>query len=110
MDNEELGRNGNGTFGAGNRFGKGRPPRPIERQYLAALSDAVTLDDWQAVCRRALEDAKAGDAKARDWLARYVLGEHPMKLLHLAAAESAGDTPETDIAKRRSHDALFANL
>lgn len=33
-----------------------------------------SLDDWQAIVGRAVTDAKGGDAKAREWLARHLIG------------------------------------
>lgn len=42
--------------------GKPTPRRPIEREYLATLNAAVPLDTWQAICKRAADDALAGDA------------------------------------------------
>jgi hypothetical protein len=41
---------------------------------LLALTRACPLEKWQAICRRAVADAEKGDAKARDWLSRYLLG------------------------------------
>jgi hypothetical protein len=38
------------------------------------LNAVVPLDTWQAICKRAADDALAGDAKARDWLAKWLLG------------------------------------
>jgi hypothetical protein len=34
----------------------------------------LSLDDWGAVTDRAILDAKAGDPKARAWLAAYAMG------------------------------------
>jgi hypothetical protein len=68
------GRNGDGRFALGNAGGPGRPRRVTERDYLAALADEVPMESWRAICRRAVNDALAGDAKARDWLSRYLLG------------------------------------
>lgn len=85
-----TGRNRDGRFTAGNHFGKGRPPRAVERDYLAALADCVPLDDWREVCRKALTDAKRGDARARDWLTGLLCGAEPMRLLDIAADEAAG--------------------
>jgi hypothetical protein len=42
--------------------GKPTPRRPIEREYLATLNAAVPLDTWQAICKRAADDALAGDS------------------------------------------------
>ena len=70
--------------------GNGRPRqrRPIEREYLATLNAAVPLDTWQAICKRAADDALAGDARARDWLAKWLLGIESRLLTTLAAEES----------------------
>jgi hypothetical protein len=68
------------------------PRRPIEREYLATLNAAVPLDTWQAICKRAADDALAGDAKARDWLAKWLLGLES-RLLTVLAAEEAGADP-----------------
>jgi len=39
--------------------GRAEPRRRIEREYLAALNAAVPLDTWQAICKRAADDALA---------------------------------------------------
>src|SRR5262249_40902396 len=46
--------------------------------------------DWKEVISATLEAAKQGDAKARDWLARYLIGEKPLSLTDLAADEASG--------------------
>jgi hypothetical protein len=73
-----------GRFTVGNPGGPGRPPRPVEREYLRALNEAVSLDDWEAVVKAAVADAKDGDAKAREWLARYLIGDEPPRLIDLS--------------------------
>src|SRR5262249_13352829 len=84
--------------------GKPTSRRPIEREYLASLNAAVPLDTWQAICKRAADDALAGDAKARDWLAKWLLGLES-RLLTVLAAEESGAEPaiaaESEIAARR---------
>ena len=79
-----------------NANGKPTPRRPIEREYLATLNAAVPLDTWQAICKRAADDALAGDAKARDWLAKWLLGLESRQLTVLAAEEH-GTAPEAVI-------------
>jgi len=98
------GRNRNGTFAVGNSGGPGRPRRTIEREYLAALLDSVSLDSWRAIIAKAVDDAKQGDAKAREWLARYLVGAEPQKPSALAAdeAELTADEEIERIRKRRS--------
>jgi hypothetical protein len=48
------------------------PPPPPWNPYRLALLDAVGLEDWRAICRRALQDARKGDGAARRWCDRYV--------------------------------------
>lgn len=48
--------------------------RRTESDYMGALLDAVTLEDWRDVVKQAVRDAKGGDKTARDWLARYLVG------------------------------------
>jgi hypothetical protein len=69
------------------------PRRLIEREYLAALNAAVPLDTWQSICKRAADDALAGDAKAREWLAKWLLGLES-RLLTVLAAEESDRTPQ----------------
>jgi hypothetical protein len=80
----ENGRNPNGRFAAGNPGGPGRPRRGVEREYLAALVDAVPLSDWRAIVERAVADARAGNPRARDWLSKYLLGDEPIALVEMA--------------------------
>ena len=80
-------RDERGRFVAGNAGGPGRPRRAIEREYLAVISEAVTLEDWRAIVAHAVEVAKAGDDKARAWLAKYVIGDNPITLTELLARE-----------------------
>src|SRR5262245_42442662 len=90
-------RQANGRFANGNPGGPGRPRRAIERQYLAALSDAISIEDWQEVVKATVALAKQGDSKARDWLTRYLIGDSPRGLTHLAADEVAELGAEHDI-------------
>ena len=86
-------RTKNGTFAPGNAGGPGRPRRETERAYLVVIAEACTPDAWHAIVDKAVEDAKAGDAKARDWLASYLVGrpEHAALTLHkLAVQEESG--------------------
>ena len=66
-------RDSNGRFLPGTAPGPGRPPRVAEEAYLRTLTEVCTLEEWKAICERAVRDAKAGDATARNWLAKYLL-------------------------------------
>lgn len=91
------GRDTSGRFADGNRYGKGRPPRPVESVYLARLGDALTPDRWGRIVERAIVDAENGDPKAREFIARYALGAQPLTLVDLARREQAGVTTEHEL-------------
>jgi hypothetical protein len=92
-------RDGRGRFAVGNPGGPGRPRRVVERDYLTVLSDAVSPEDWRSVVKAAVESAKQGDAKARDWLTRYLIGDDPLTLTDLAADEAWGIGSDDDIER-----------
>ncbi len=89
------GRDKKGRFARGNPGGPGRPPRPIEREYLATLSNQVSIDVWRRIVDKAVKDAEGGDARAREWLAKYLLGE--MTLTELAKRERMGITADAEL-------------
>ncbi len=97
MSSKSHGRDSGGRFAKGHAGGPGRPRRPVETEYLAKLNAAVTLDTWRQIVDRAVTDATNGDAKARDWLAKYLIGEEPTSLVQLAADERAGVTADETI-------------
>lgn len=68
-----------GLFKLGNSGGPGRPKRQTESAYLGAMMQACSLDDWQSIVAQAVADAKTGDAKSREWLGRYLVGEPATK-------------------------------
>jgi hypothetical protein len=98
-------RNPNGTFAVGNAGGPGRPRRAVEGEYLTVISDALPLDTWREIVEKAIADAKAGDAKAREWLTRHVIGDKPMSLFDLAAKEAGGNTVEREIERQAKSQA-----
>ena len=53
----------------------GRPRRDIERKYLDAMMTKVSIEDWAGITAKAVAQSLNGDAKAREWLARYLLGD-----------------------------------
>ena len=68
------GRDSSGKFVPGNPGGPGRPPRATEESYLATMRETISQQDWKEICKRALKDAKAGDHKARQWIADFLIG------------------------------------
>src|SRR5436309_1508999 len=96
LSRARVGRRGTTTSKTGGGPGAARLPLAVRRQPCGRSAattsplppaDSVSLDDRREVCRNAASAAKAGDAKARDWLARYPLGEKPLDLVTLAADE-----------------------
>jgi hypothetical protein len=83
-----------------------RPRRPVEREYLAVLADVVPLEVWREVVQRTVDDAKAGDARAREWLTRHLLGkaDEACTLTALASLEAAGIDPADEIAQAASRE------
>jgi hypothetical protein len=71
--------------------------RPGEHGYLGAVNAAVTLNVFRQIALGAVEDAKNGDAKARDWLTTRLLGDKRLSLMELAANEQAGMTVDAVI-------------
>lgn len=68
-------RDERGRFKKGHPGGPGRPRRQTEEQRLAAFRRAVSQEDWSAIIRRAVEQAKDGDRHARQFLAGYLIGK-----------------------------------
>ena len=71
-------RNANGQFQKGTAAGPGRPLDPI-RKNLKSLYSVCKKSDWQKIVAKAVEQAIGGDAKAREWLSKYMVA-NPMQL------------------------------
>jgi len=103
-------RQGNGQFAKGNPGGPGRPRRSVEIEYLAKLSDVVTLDDFARIAERAKADAIDGDARAREWLSKYFLGANPLTLTRLAAMEALHNGSTDKAAEHRVQEAKLFEM
>ena len=116
-DTEKSGRDNQGRFSKGNPGGPGRPRRAVEEDYLAALSDQLSIERWENIVSKAIEDAEDGDHRARDWIARYALGPSPkvaemglqgaLRLFQLAVDEAREKTVEEKIENRLANDRLL---
>ena len=103
-------RNSRGQFIKGNRAGTGRPTRAVELDYLRTLSDTITLDDWRGICSKAVEDAKSGNSKARDWVTKYVMGnDTTTSLMDVAVRDALSITSEMDIKAKVEYLSLDYN-
>jgi hypothetical protein len=65
--------------------------RQVERGYLSDLGRLVDRGSWLAICRKAIEQAKEGDYRARDWISRWVMPKD-VTLLDIASDEARGRT------------------
>lgn len=70
--------------------------RRTEGDYMAALLDTVTIEDWRDVVSGALAAAKSGDPQARAWLAQYLMGRPEGKAptpLNIVVQQLSGADP-----------------
>ena len=81
--NNGTGRAANGTFGKGNKFGKGNPLAKRVGKLRAALVNAVSPGDMKAIVASLVAAAKSGDVAAAKLLFERVCG--PVKSLDTAA-------------------------
>ena len=50
--------------------------RPIDQfKYQKKIDSTLSLKEWREIIKKAIEQAKRGDAKARQWLSEYVAGK-----------------------------------
>ncbi len=91
------GRDIKGRFASGNKCGKGRPRRAVERDYLAKLSDNITPYHFGLIVQKAVQDAIDGDYRAREFVTKHVLGDNPGTLHNLAAKEAVGVTVKHEL-------------
>ncbi len=107
------GRNGAGQFAPGNPGGPGRPRRETERQYLSIISEACPPATWREIVEKAVWQARAGNEKAREWLASYLVGKpiaEAATLHALAVEEEAGSDPVALEAKARRGEDQMSDL
>lgn len=89
-------RDENGRFRPGCPAGPGRPKRSIEVDFLRRLADAAE-SRWDEIVQVTIEQAAAGDATARAFLAKYLIGEvRPGELGRIAASEARGRDPAAE--------------
>jgi hypothetical protein len=60
----------------------GRHKRAFEEKFIGILRSSVSADDWQQVVAKALDQARNGDTKAREWLSNWMQGKVPDRIEH----------------------------
>jgi hypothetical protein len=73
--NGDNGRTTGGRFAAGNPGGPGNPYAKRIGELRSALLQAVTDEDWTAMIRKLIDEAKAGERWAIGELLTRVLGK-----------------------------------
>jgi len=54
---------------------QGRLPKQVEQTYLQVSENVCSFDVWREIVMKAVEQAKRGDARARQWLSDYLMGK-----------------------------------
>jgi len=68
-------RDANGRFVAGQSGNpNGRPPKAREERFKQITLSACSFKDWEEIVKKAVLQAKRGDATARKWLSDYLIG------------------------------------
>ena len=68
-------RDENGRFIKGHTGNpNGRAPKAREERYYDITMTACTYKDWEAIIKKAVDQARRGDAQARKWLGDYLIG------------------------------------
>lgn len=80
-----------GKFLPGHTGGPGRPPRIKEAAYVATIESVCSIEDWASIAKRAVKDAKNGDAQARNWLSKYLIGDSPVAIQALQINQYPGE-------------------
>lgn len=80
LEGDKMGqRDDKGRFVKGHSGGPGRPPKSREERFLEITLSSVTFDDWKAIIKKAVTQAKNGSKDARRFLAEYLLGKPEQK-------------------------------
>jgi hypothetical protein len=98
-------RDDKGRFKKGYKGGPGRPKREVEEYYLAIMLDEITPDDWRAITKKAVEQAKRGDQQARKWLSDYLLGLPVQRTEH--SGEDGSPIQIIEIVRNVSNDTVL---
>jgi len=67
-------RDSRGRYLKGKPPGPGRAPVKKEERYYRLTIESVTDEDWVEIVLTAVNQAKRGQWRAREWLANYIIG------------------------------------
>lgn len=63
--------------------------RETQEAYFRAMLEVATLDEWREITRVAVQQAKEGNNKARQWLTSYIVGRPKPRMDSVAVEETA---------------------
>ena len=89
-------RDANGRFVKGNNGGPGRPPVAREERFMEITLSTVTFKDWADIIRKAVSQAKRGNANARKFLADYLMGPPNQRMDITSGGERITTEPNLD--------------
>jgi hypothetical protein len=98
-----VARDSKGRFAKGTKTG-GRLPRVKEDAYLEVTFGACSEEDWAAIIRRIVVQAKKGSVKSAEFLAKYLLprpaprSSTPLVNLNFAGGAPMPTTADIDTA------------
>ena len=102
--NGENGRDASGRFAKGNAGGLGNPFARRVSQLRSLIVEELADDDLQAIVRRMVDDAKAGDKAAAKLLLSYAIGKPAEPVCgpdHAEAHELDAEAAKLNAERRR---------
>jgi hypothetical protein len=90
-------RDEKGRFVKGHPGGPGRPKREVEQEFFDATVAVVSPEDWSAIVKKAVEQAKEGNGYARSWLSDYLMGK-PTQRTELTGADGGPIESNVDLS------------
>jgi len=73
-EKQVIPRDAKGRWLKGKPPGPGRAPMKKEERYYRLTIESVTDEDWVEIVLTAVNQAKRGQWRAREWLANYIIG------------------------------------
>lgn len=81
--------------------------RPIDQtKYQKKIDTTMSLKEWRSIILKAIEQAKRGDAKARQWLSDYLAGKPSQGLDITTGGEKLIDAGQYDRSISSLADAI----
>lgn len=75
---------------------KGRPRKEREERFMDIAVSAVTTEDWKAIVKKAVMQARRGDCTARKWLGDYLMGT-PVQRTEVTGADGGAQKFEAQV-------------